>query len=71
MLRLDVMQRLVDAGEGRHGDDAALEEGMAEHHLPEMLDVERILAADEQRQVLDVAPATARVWNSSVASPRP
>jgi len=37
--RLDVMQRLVDPRQCRHRDDPALEEGMPEQDLPEVLDL--------------------------------
>jgi hypothetical protein len=60
-LRLQVVQRLVDAGQRRHGDDAAFEKRVTEHHLPEMLDVARVLADDQHPDVLDRARDRARL----------
>ena len=55
VLRLQIVQRLVDARQRRHGDHPALEERIAVHRLPEMLDPARIFADDQGRQVLDRA----------------
>ena len=54
-LRLEIVQGLVDPGQGRHRHDPTLEERVAIHRLPEMLDTERIRAEDQRREILDRA----------------
>ncbi|MCR6671389.1 MAG: hypothetical protein NVV79_08565 [Devosia ginsengisoli] len=55
ILGLEIVQRLVDARQRRHGDDAAFEERMPEHHLPQMLDIAWVLPQDQHADILDRA----------------
>ena len=60
-LRLQVVKGLIDAGQGGHGDDSALEERIAVHRLPQMFGAQRVLAHDERREILDGADDRARL----------
>ena len=44
IFRFKIMQRLVNSRQRRHGHNTALEERMAEHDLPQVFDVARVLA---------------------------
>lgn len=69
-LAANVPQGLLDAGDGRHADDAHAEEGLAIHLLVQVLDAAGVLAQDHRREVLDRADHGAR-FPFSEASPQP
>ena len=53
LLALDVPKRLVDAADGGHAGNAVAPEVLAMHDLPEMFDAPRVLADQQDREILD------------------
>ena len=61
ILAQDVPERHLDAGDGRGADDAHAPEAMLVHHAIGLLDVARIAADEQRRQILHGADDGARL----------